>query len=155
MREHVVDVVAVAPRMTAVVEQTTTWEQFPGLWRGLLDEVYDVVRDREDLAPTTGPGDKWQNVMLYKDDAPTVEVGVLVGTSFSPQGRVISSRLPDGSAAMTIHRGDYTALDRAHRAVRLFAERQGLELAGPRWEIYGHWHDDPGELETEVYHLLR
>ncbi|HWK18991.1 MAG TPA: hypothetical protein VNR66_16210 [Solirubrobacteraceae bacterium] len=29
-----------------------------------------------------------------------------------------------------------------------------LPLAGPRWEIYGHWREDPDELETEVQYLL-
>jgi hypothetical protein len=32
---------------------------------------------------------------------------------------------------------------------------EGRGLAGPRWEIYGDWHDDPAELRTEVYYLLR
>jgi effector-binding domain-containing protein len=149
MPEHVVEVVAVAGRPTAVVEQTTTWEQFAGMWRELLDEVYGVVRNREGRADR-----QWQNVMLYKDDAPTVEVGVLLDEPFPPHGRVVPSRLPHGSAAMTIHRGDYATLERAHDAVRRFAGREGLELAGPRWEIYGHWHSNPGELETEVYYLL-
>jgi len=27
-------------------------------------------------------------------------------------------------------------------------------MAGPRWEIYGDWHEDATQLETEVYHLL-
>jgi len=155
VREHVVEVATVAPRRTAVVAQTTTWEQFPGLWGQLLDEVYAFVRNREELASTAGPGPKWQNVMLYKDDAPAVEVGVLVGKSFSPEGRVISSGLPGGNVATTIHRGDYVALDRAHDAVHRFAKERELELAGPRWEIYGHGHADPRERETEVYYLLR
>jgi hypothetical protein len=30
----------------------------------------------------------------------------------------------------------------------------GRALAGPRWEVYGDWRDDPAELETEVYYLL-
>jgi hypothetical protein len=38
--------------------------------------------------------------------------------------------------------------------VRWCAE-QGRPLAGPRWEIYGDWREDPAELETEVYYLLR
>jgi effector-binding domain-containing protein len=84
-----------------------------------------------------------------------VEVGVLVGTSFSPSGRVISSGLPGGKAATTIHRGDYAQLGRAHEAVHRFAQVQGLELAGPRWQIYGHPRWDQRELETEVYYLLR
>ncbi len=28
-------------------------------------------------------------------------------------------------------------------------------LAGPRWEIYGDWHEDVSELETEVFYLLQ
>ena len=50
MGEHAVDVITVAPCLTAVVAQTTTWEQFPGLWGQLLDEVCDFVRNREELA---------------------------------------------------------------------------------------------------------
>ena len=38
--------------------------------------------------------------------------------------------------------------------VHRFAAERGLELAGPRWEIYGHWREDPAEVETEVYYLL-
>jgi hypothetical protein len=52
-------------------------------------------------------------------------------------------------------RGDCAGLGRAHDAVRRFAEGRALKLAGPRWEIYGHWHDDPRELETEVFYLVR
>ena len=92
--------------------------------------------------------------MLYEDDAPRVEVGVLVGRLFSPEGRVVPSRLPGGAVAMTIHRGDYSALGDAHDAVHRFAAARGLELAGPRWEIYGHGHVDPSELTTEVCYLL-
>jgi effector-binding domain-containing protein len=154
VREHVVNVVTVPPRATAVVAQTTTWELFPQLWRRLLDEVYAFVRSRPDLAGTTGPGPKWQNVMLYKDDRPAVEVGVLVGAPFSRQGRVTPSHLPGGRAAMTVHRGDYTGLRGAHDAVHRFAHESGLELAGPRWEIYGHATPDPRDLETEIFYLL-
>jgi NAD(P)-dependent dehydrogenase (short-subunit alcohol dehydrogenase family) len=43
----------------------------------------------------------------------------------------------------------------AHDAVHQQAAAHGRELAGPRWEIYGHWREDPSELETEVFWLLR
>ena len=88
-----VRVVKVPPRPTAVVAQTTTWEEFPNLWGRLLSEVYAFVRSRTDLATGSG-GDLWQNVMLYKDKTPDVEIGVLVSGSFEPQGRVIPSELP-------------------------------------------------------------
>ena len=50
------ETVTVAPRLTAVVAQTTTWQQFPAVWKQILDEVYAFVRPREELAPTPGPG---------------------------------------------------------------------------------------------------
>jgi effector-binding domain-containing protein len=133
--------------LTAVVAQTTTWEAFPGLWSQLLDEVYAAVR-------SDPAAQRWQNVMLYKDDTPAVEVGVLVDAAPVERGRVIASQLPGGKVAMTTHRGDYTGLGLAHAAVRRFAERERLALRGPRWEIYGH-HDDRRAPETDVYYLLR
>jgi effector-binding domain-containing protein len=68
---------------------------------------------------------------------------------------VVTSRLPGGKVATAVHRGDYTRLGDTHAAVREYLDAEGLEPAGPTWEIYGHWHEDPSELETEIYHLLR
>jgi effector-binding domain-containing protein len=151
VRAHVIDV---APRATAVVATTTTWEEFPARWRELLDEVYAFVRPRPELSPEPGPGPDWRNVMLYKDDAPSVEVGVLVAGSFAPEGRVVPSQLPGGTVATALHRGDYAELGRAHDAVLRRAAELGRAPAGPRWEIYGHWYDDGRAPETEVFHLL-
>ena len=149
-----VSFVTVEPRPTAVVAQATTWERFPSLWGQLLDEVYRFVRDRHDLA--TGDGaELWQNVMLYKDDTPEVEVGVLAARPFAGEGRVTPSALPGGEVATAVHRGDYARLSATHDAVRGHVAARGRELAGPRWEIYGHWREDPSELETEVFWLLR
>ena len=154
MSDAAVTFVKVDPRPTAAVAQTTTWKEFPTLWGQLLDEVYRFVRPRPDLA--TGDGrELWQNVMLYKDDRPDVEVGVLVSGSFEPEGRVIASELPGGEVATAIHRGDYGELGVTHAVVRDHVAAHGRELAGPRWEIYGHWRENPGELETEVFWLLR
>jgi effector-binding domain-containing protein len=146
--------VKVDPRPTAVIGQTTTWEEFPSVWGQLLDEVYRCVRTRTHLA--TGDGaEMWQNVMLYKDYRPDVEVGVLVSASFEPEGRVIASELPGGEVARATHRGDYAGLGMTHDAVRDQVAAHERELAGPRWEIYGHWREDTSKLETEVFWLLR
>jgi effector-binding domain-containing protein len=149
-----VNFVKVDRRPTAVVAQTTTWAAFPSLWGRLLDEVYGFVRRRPDLA-TGSDGELWQNVMLYKDDRPDVEIGVLVTRSFEPEGRVIASELPGGEVATAIHRGDYAQLGVTHDSVRNYVIAAGRELAGPHWEVYGHWRADPSELETEVFWLLR
>jgi effector-binding domain-containing protein len=145
---HVLDV---APRPTAVVAVTTTWAEYPALWPALLEEVYEVVRPRPDLAPPgEPPGHLWRNVMLYEGDAPSVEVGVLAAAPFEPVGRVVPSRLPGGRVAMALHRGDYAELGATHDAVRRQALAQGPALPGVRWEIYGH----PPEVEIEVYWLV-
>ena len=145
----------VVPRPTAVVSQTTTWQQFPDVCRPLLDEVYGFVRGREaELSPEQGP-EVWRNAFLYLDDRPTVEIGVLVSRPFEPHGRVVPSQLPGGEVATAVHRGDYAELGRTHEAVGEFIEAQGLVRVGPSWEIYGHWREDPSELETEVYYLVQ
>ena len=149
-----VEFVTVDPRATAVVAQTTNWTEFPRLWGQLLGEVYGYVRGRPELA--TGTGDElWQNVMLYKDQRPDVEVGVLVSRPFEPHGRVVSSELPGGEVATAVHRGDYATLGATHDAVRAAAAARGRELAGPCWEVYGHGREDPREQETEIFWLLR
>jgi effector-binding domain-containing protein len=146
--------VTVEPRPTAVIARTTTWDEFPSLWPQLLDEVYRFVRAHEELA-TGDDTERWQNVMLYKDNRPDVEVGVLAARLFESEGRVIPSRLPGGEVATAIHVGDYADLGATHDAVRAHVAAFGRDLAGPRWEIYGHWREDPSELETEVFWLLR
>jgi effector-binding domain-containing protein len=154
MAAEAVRIVTVEARPTAVVAQTTTWPEFPKLWGSLLGQVYELVRPRPELA--TGAGDElWQNMMLYKDQRPDVEVGVLVSGPFEAEGPVIPSALPAGEVATAIHRGDYAKLGVTHDAVRDYAAAHGRELAGPCWEIYGHAPPDPSEAETEVFWLLR
>jgi effector-binding domain-containing protein len=144
----------VEARPTAVVAQTTTWTEFPKLWGPLLGQVYEFVSPHPELA--TGAGHElWQNVMLYKDQRPDVEIGVLVSGTFQPEGQVIPSALPAGEVATATHNGDYAKLGVTHEAVRDYAAAHGRELAGPCWEIYGHARADPSDAETEVFWLLR
>ena len=133
---------------TAVIAVTTSWEAYPELWPRLLDEVWSAVRPRRtEIAPG-------RNVMLYKDDVPNVEVGVEVAGSFAPLGgRIVASVLPAGRVAMTTHRGSWD-VGPAHRAVIDECDHLGLERAGPRWEVYGHFNA-PGDEEVEIYHLVR
>jgi len=54
-----------------------------------------------------------------------------------------------------VHRGDYATFGATHDAVREAVAARGRALAGPCWEIYGHWREDPSELETELFWPLR
>ncbi len=138
----------VAARPTAVVARVTTWPEFPSLWKQLLDQVYAFL-------PGSGVRQTGHNVMLYLDDRPSVEVGVEVDGPFTPTGPVVASSLPAGEVATAVHRGPYQGLGQAHRAVLAWCEAHGRAPAGPRWEVYGDWREDPADLETEVYYLLR
>jgi effector-binding domain-containing protein len=154
MGSEAVRFMTVEARPTAMVAQTTTWTEFPKLWGSLLGEVYEFVRPRPELA--TGDGDElWQNIMLYKDPRPDVEIGVLVSGPFQAEGPVIQSALPAGTVATATHRGDYSELGATHDAVRNYATAHRRELAGPCWEIYGHASPGPSAAETEVFWLLR
>jgi effector-binding domain-containing protein len=145
--EHVVAAARAVQRPTAVLAATTTWQEFPALWSRLLDEVHAGVRWDGEARPG-------RNVMLYRDDVPNVEVGVELDKPAQLDGRLIRSELPAGEVAMTVHRGSYAGLAAAHEAVVRWCAEQGLRRAGPRWEIYGHWSEDPAQVETEVYYLL-
>jgi effector-binding domain-containing protein len=144
---HDVEVVVEAARPTAVVAATTTWSEYPRVWKVLLDQVYAFLATSDVVQ--TG-----HNVMLYKDDVPNVEVGVEVAHAFSSTGPVVSSNLPSGETAVVVHRGAYDGLGGAHRAVLDWCAANGRMPAGPRWEIYGDWAEDPADLETEVHYLL-
>jgi effector-binding domain-containing protein len=143
-----VQVLTVAARPTAVVRRSTTWDEFPTLWKTLLDQVYEFLGSSE--VRQSG-----HNVMLYKDDVPNVEIGVEVAGPFASEGSVVSSALPAGETAMIVHRGAYDGLRSAHQAVWDWCAANGRKMVGPRWEIYGDWQEDPAQLETEVYYLLR
>jgi effector-binding domain-containing protein len=135
---------------TAVIAATTTWQEFPRLWRPLLDEVWAFLRKETTTVYRDG-----HNVMLYKDDVPNVEVGVVVMAPFAPEGRVIPSALPAGRAATTTHRGAPQRIGEAHQAVRTWCATHGHRLAGPSWEIYGDPQPDTHAFSVDVYWLLQ
>src|SRR6266699_4317542 len=105
-----VTMTAVEARPTAVVEAMTTWQEFPTQWRELSNEVWACLR-------AGGITRGCRNIMLYWDDVPHVEVGVELLVPCPLTGRVVASALPAGQVAMTAHRGPYSGLAAAHRAM--------------------------------------
>ena len=145
--EHDVRVVDLLPRPTAVVPARTTWPELPSVWGDLLGQVWACLR-------SSGITRGCPNVMLYLDDEPSIEVGVLLGRPCELTGNVVASSLPSGRAATTVHRGSYAGLGGAHDAVVAWCHVQGLRTSRTRWEVYGPHDDDPAALWTEVYWLL-
>lgn len=137
----------VGARPTAVVAAATTWDEFPRLWPQLLGEVWDCLH-------ASGIHQGCRNVMLYLDDAPNVEVGVLLDQPCPLSGRVRASALPAGTVARTVHRGPFQEVGRAHDAAVRWCAEHGRRLHGTRWEVYGPHDDDPARQWTEVSWLL-
>jgi hypothetical protein len=84
------------------------------------------------------PGPHWTNVMVYRGEAPNVEVGVLAPAAFTPQGRVVASELPGGRAATATHPANPGTIGQTHDALREYARANGLARTGLVWEVYGH-----------------
>lgn len=106
-----------------------------------------------------------QNVVLYGNlagrnllntpEGIPIEAGVQVSAPFNSDGTVICSATPEGAVATCIHHGEYEKVAAAHKAIIQWCRENGHELAGPAWEIYGDWAEDPAQLRTNVYYLLK
>ena len=117
----------------------------------LLEPVWAFIRANPGLR-TDG-----HNVAIYWDEAGegSIEVGVQVVRAFEATDAVVNSATPGGLVATTAHFGPYSELGPAHQAVRAWCKTKGYELAGPFWEVYGDWSDDPATLRTDVFYLLK
>jgi effector-binding domain-containing protein len=112
--------------------------------------VWDAVRAQQAHAG--------RHVAIYWDASIRLEVGVELHGPFAEHGEVVRSATPEGAVAMATHLGPYGGLGAAHNAVRQWCTDNNHRLAGPSWEIYGHWqrewNDDPSGIRTDVYYLL-
>lgn len=99
-----------------------------------------------------------RNVAVYVDGSIRVESGVQLNGPFTDTGDVVTSSTPTGFVAFATHAGPYQTLGATHDAVRSWCEANGHALAGPNWEIYGHWlpewNNDPSKITTEVCYLI-
>ena len=99
-----------------------------------------------------------RHIAVYLDDQVNLEIGVEMDGPFAGGGEVVGSSIPAGLVASTVHFGPYQKLRTAHVAIQEWCGRNGYELAGPKWEIYGHWleewNKDPSKIRTDVFYLV-
>jgi effector-binding domain-containing protein len=132
----------------AVVRRQASTRELATVVPAACGVVWDVLRELQ--VPGAG-----RNVAVYLDDAIHLEVGVEVDAPFTGYGEVIGTSTPGGRVATATHVGPYDRLSGAHAAVVAWCAGRGEVLAGPSWEVYGHWIDDPARLRTDVFYLLR
>ena len=139
-------------RGIAAVRARLPGARIPLAFKTYLDQVYAAAR--QGGIPIDG-----QNIFVYRatdnPDEVDVEFGVGVKSMFTPNGAVAYSELPVGEVATATHWGDYARLGDTHNAVIEWCKANGRERTGTRWEIYGHWYDDPAKIRTDVYCLLK
>ena len=150
VREYTVTVQSTPSRPIAAVQIRLPIADVPRRFADYLHQVYSAARGGAlDL--------DGQNVFVYSGDGDgqtDIEFGVGVRSTFERAGSVSLSATPSGTTATTTHWGDYAGLGAAHAAVLRWCRDQGRSLAGPRWEVYGHWSDDPSARRTDVFYLL-
>jgi hypothetical protein len=138
-------------RPLAVVRRRASAQQLSRVVPDACGLVWNVLRAQQ----VRGAG---RHVALYLDAQINLEVGVEMDAPFAGAGEVVGSALPAGPVATTVHFGPYNRLGAAHHAIRDWCANHGHALAGPNWEIYGHWVDawnsDPGKIRTDVFYLL-
>jgi effector-binding domain-containing protein len=146
--QYEVVLTTVAAGRVAAVRERLTPADIASRFGPALDQVWQFVRA---AGLTTR-----HNVFLYDDADPgLIELGVQVEEVFDDGDTVVCSATPAGTIATTTHVGPYAELGAAHSFVRAWCGDEGHMIAGPFWEIYGDWDDDPTKLETEVCYLLR
>jgi effector-binding domain-containing protein len=146
--EYQVNVGPVASQLTAVVRFQARQAELPTVIPRACGEVWEFMRS----SGLPRPG---RHLALYLDGVMNIECGAEVFQPFTGNDRVVCSSTPAGSAATAAHWGPYNRLGDAHRAILQWCADHGHELAGPSWEVYGHWEDDPAKLRTDVFYLLK
>ena len=135
----------------AVVRRRATQRELSKVVPECCGLVWGVVRSQK----IAGAG---RHVAVYLDDQINLEVGVELEAPCAGFGEVVGSSTLAGLVARTTHLGPYGLLYQAHAAIQRWCKQSGHALAGPSWEIYGHWLDewnsDPSKITTDIFYLL-
>jgi effector-binding domain-containing protein len=149
--EYQVQVKQVASQTTAVVRFRARQADFSQVVPQGCGEVWTFFR----ASNLPRPG---RNLALYLDcegDLVNLESGAEVDQPFTGNDRVVCSCTPAGRVATAVYMGPYDRLGDAHGAICQWCAANGHALAGPNWEVYGHWENDPAKLRTDVFYLLQ
>ncbi|MBI3943741.1 MAG: GyrI-like domain-containing protein [Chloroflexi bacterium] len=153
-----VQISEVAPQPLAAAQGHGNAQNYVQQLFALLDEVWNFLRGHPQIQH------KGLNVFLYHgeddkdllrtDQGLPIVAGVILAGPFESAEKVVAATTPGGTVATAVHIGPYEQLSEAHAALRKWCKDNNRPIAGPSWEIYGHWDDDPDKLRTDVFYLL-
>jgi effector-binding domain-containing protein len=150
--EYEVRLEQLSSRPLVVVRRRASSHELAKVVPDACGAVWNVVRAQK----IAGAG---RHVAVYLDGQINLEVGVELEAPFAGHGDVVGSATPAGTVATAVHFGPYHRLHEAHEAILQWCANHSYTLAGPNWEIYGHWTDecngDPTKIRTDVFYLLR
>jgi effector-binding domain-containing protein len=134
----------------AVIRRQVSAHDFARVVPECCGLVWNVIRAQQIQAG--------RHVAVYWDGSIRLEVGVELYGPFAEHGEVVRSATPAGAVASATHFGPYGGLGAAHDAIHRWCRTNNHRLAGPNWEIYGHWQPewnaDPSQTRTDVCYLL-
>jgi effector-binding domain-containing protein len=143
------------PRLLASVRRQAT-QQTIGALIG-TSGVWDLMKARG--IKSTG-----HNVVVYWDErgrdlmhAPNgipVDIGAEIEAPFESDAELSCTTTPAGRFISVLHIGPVDRLGDAYDAIFAHVRAHNLKLAGPYWEYYGHWSEDPATFEASVSYAL-
>lgn len=136
---YTVEVQQLPTQSIAVVRGQATMATLPSRIRALFDQFYAGFQGKGGL-----------NIVLYPGDCSN-EFPIECGVQVESDG---NSSTPGGMVATTVYMGPYDQMHPAHKAIHQWVKEHGHRLAGPSWEVYGHWSNDPAQLRTDIFYLL-
>ncbi len=149
--EHNVRLEQAVSRPLAVVRRLAKQNELSKVVPDACGAVWNVIRSQQ----IKGAG---RHIAVYLDGQINLEVGVELEAPFAGYGEVVGSVTPSGPVATVTHFGPYGQMHKAHEAILTWCKSNGYQLAGPSWEIYGHWKDewnsDPSKIRTDIFYLL-
>src|SRR5262245_40283696 len=140
-------VLEIAERPLMAIHDQARGAELPQKIIGNLDKVWPYLR---------ASGAKTEhNVVVYRaydrtTGMMTIDVGVQVDSALPGDGTIVPITTPGGLVATTVHIGPYHKLGDASSALHEFCRTHDHPIAGPTWEEYGDWNDDPSKLRTDV-----
>jgi|SRR6185312_3294198 len=147
-----VKVETLSPRILAAVRRRVPVGEVSKAFKPALDLVWAFLGKNKGLR-TDG-----HNVFLYHHENPQimpVDFGVEVVREFEREGEVGCVTTPAGEAAVVLHRGHYSELAAAHKALHEWCRANGRTIGAHSLEIYGDWHSDPNMLETTIAYFMK